>query len=154
MKGKTLCCYVSPVTQDDTSNCDIETAKEGRVEMYRVIDTRIWTDPEVKALSVTEKLVFVYLITNQHTHVSGIYYLPKPFISHELGISNSTVTKALDTLSRGYLCFYDTPTEVVWVKNLLRFQGRGSKIVASVAKQLESLHKCPLIVKFLDHYED
>lgn len=122
--------------------------------MYRKIDTSIWTDPRVRALGPPEKLLFVYLITNNHSHVSGIYYLPIPLICHELGLSEEQFGWGIDTLSKGYLALYDTPSEVVWVVNMLRKQGSGQKIIQSVASQLRTLHKCPLIGRYLKHYAE
>jgi len=121
---------------------------------YRTIDTRFWTDPKVRALSDEAKLVFIYLITNPHTHASGIYYLPRMFISHETGLSATKVSNALDTLSKGHLALYDDTVEGIWVVNMLRYQGRGPKIKAAAESQLATFHKSFLVAEFLSHYED
>lgn len=122
--------------------------------MYRSIEAKFWTDPKIRELSPAHKLLFLYLITNGHSHVSGIYYMPKVLIQHETGISLSEIDKGIDTLSKLYLCLYDQDTEVVWVRHMLRYQHHGEKILLAVAIQLDSLHNCPLIRAFLDEYED
>lgn len=122
--------------------------------MYRTIDAKFWTDPKVRTLASQEKLLFLYLITNQHGHVSGLYYLPKVLIQHETGLSSAQLDKAIDTLSKGYLAYYDGVSEVVWVRKMLRYQGKGGKILLAVAAQLTSLHNCSLIQAFLEEYED
>jgi hypothetical protein len=44
--------------------------------MYRTIETSMWTDAKFRGLPAPARLLFLYLITNPHAHVSGIYYLP------------------------------------------------------------------------------
>ena len=62
--------------------------------MYRTIDTTcLWDDPKVKPLCADAKLLFVYLVTNRHAHLSGIYYLLPAAIVKETGLS----AKRLDT---------------------------------------------------------
>jgi hypothetical protein len=122
--------------------------------MYRSIESKFWTDPKIRELSPPQKLVFLYLITCSHSHVAGIYYMPKVLMQHETGLSASEIDKAIDTLSKVYLILYDHMTEVVWVIHMLRYQHHGEKIRLAVASQLESLHKCPLIREFLEEYKD
>jgi hypothetical protein len=110
----------------------------------------MWTDPKVKTLPPTSKLLFCYLITNSHTHLSGIYYLPIYLMAHETGLTEAKVKSALKDLS--ILCRYDTAAEIVWVVNMLQYQGSGPKIVKSVTAQLESLHQTPLVKEFQEHY--
>ena len=122
--------------------------------MFRAIDTALWSDPKVKALPPEGKLLFVYLITNRHTHVSGIYYLPKVLMLHETGIKDRALNTLLDTLSKGNLVHSDGETEVIWVVNMLRYQGSGGKIRLSVGNHLKTLHGCKLIRLFLNHYKE
>src|SRR5262245_22626761 len=96
--------------------------------MYRVIDTALWTDPRVKALPTDGKLLFLYLITNSHAHVSGIYYLPAVTITHETGLAARRLDTLSDTLSRAGLASFDRSAEIVWVIKMLLYQGKGEKI--------------------------
>src|SRR5688572_3122740 len=48
----------------------------GNLVSFRTVQTHFWTDPDVRKLPPDSKLLLLYLITNPHTHVSGIYYLP------------------------------------------------------------------------------
>lgn len=146
--------------------------------MYRTIETSIWYDPKIKKLSIPDKFLFLYLITNSHAHMSGIYYISLRTISAEALISESQLIKSLDRLAKVSdlanqgsknslsipyqypiqgdssigLVFYDFDFEVVWVKNMLKHQGRGDKIKKGVENHLESLHKCPLIKVFSEYY--
>lgn len=61
----------------------------------RSISTSIWSDPFIEDLSPTEKLLFIYLITNEKTNMLGIYESSIKKISFETGIDKPTIEKAL-----------------------------------------------------------
>lgn len=122
--------------------------------MYRTIDTHLWNDQEVRKLPPPAKLLFLYLITNPHSHVGGIYYLPDVVILHETGLKPEALNTLWDTLSRVGLSRRDQENEVIWVVNMLRYQGNGAKIFRSVANQLRTLHNSSLIEDFLVKYPE
>lgn len=55
---------------------------------YKQIKIRIWQDNWFLSLSPEEKLLWIYLLTNQNSHISGLYELPKPLISPLTGIKD------------------------------------------------------------------
>lgn len=123
--------------------------------MYRTIDASFWTDPKVRKLLPSGRLLLLYLITNPHTHVSGIYYLSRSTILHETGLTNGVLDTLSDTLSSLGFCRFDPETETVWVKNMMRYQGTGDKNARSAALHVtKDLHKSALIGEFLAAYPD
>ncbi len=121
--------------------------------MYRTIDAAFWTDPKVKALKPTSRYLFLYLITNPRTHVSGIYVLRQQIIAIETALSAKDLGYGIDTLSSSGFCSFDTKTEVVWVHNMFAYQGSGEKNLRSAALHLtQDLHKSNLVTKFCDRY--
>ena len=61
----------------------------------RSINTVLWSDPFIEDLTVAEKLLFIYLITNEKTNMLGIYESSLKKMSFETGIDIETVRKAL-----------------------------------------------------------
>ena len=122
--------------------------------MYRKIESQFWTDPKVRILDPKEKLLFLYLITNPHSHVSGIYYLPLSTISHETGIEPHRVRRALTIFKDAHTVFYDEIAEVVWCRKMLRYQGINPSILVMVGKHLPTLHNSFLINEFLKEYHE
>jgi hypothetical protein len=120
--------------------------------MYRTIDTACWTDPKVKELTPDGKLLFLYLITNDHSHMTGIYHLPLSYAAHETGLKRRELDTLCHTLSRVGLAHYDRVFEVVWVVKMFDRQARGQKNATAAAAHLATLHKCPLIEDFLHYY--
>ena len=104
-------------------------------------------------------MLLLYLITNNHSHVSGLYYLPNVTTSHETGIDIAKLDTLFDTLSRpkpsqdsvGFIR-RDTKNELVWVVNMLGYQGRGEKILRATANHFRTLHNSELINDFLQKY--
>lgn len=120
--------------------------------MYRTIDAAFWSDPKINCLDPRGKLLALYLVTNPHSHVGGIYYLPEPIVSHETGLSKRELDTLWDTLSGAGFCRIDKKTSVVWVVKMFFYQGRGEKNEKSVASHLRSLHNSSLVNEFLHAY--
>jgi hypothetical protein len=135
--------------------------------VYRTVDTSFWTDPDVRKLPASSKYLLLYLITNPHAHVGGIYYLPDIIAAHDTGIEIDKLKTLYDTLTKaktdrvsiplpaqdsvGFIR-RDSKMEVIWVVNMLTYQGKGEKILRSVASHLKTLHNCPIINDFVKHY--
>lgn len=120
--------------------------------MYRTISTELWTDPAIDGLAKEGKLLFVYLITNPHTHLSGIYYLRKETITQETKMPDRVLDTLFDTLSGLGKAHYDTATRTVFVTEMFKYQGRGEKNERAAASQLATLHDSSLIRLFLERY--
>lgn len=57
----------------------------------RYIDTSFWDDEWITELDPSEKLLYIYLLTNPLTNVSGIYKLTKRRICFDTGFNDTTV---------------------------------------------------------------
>jgi len=119
--------------------------------MYRTICCELWTDPKVKALSHFEKLLFLYLITNPHSHYCGLYYLPSVMMQHEVNIGMA-FEGALKGLRTPCLAYYDHEFEQVWVKKMYQYQGNGKNMDKGAASHLRTLHNSSLIHDFIAYY--
>lgn len=119
---------------------------------YRNIDSSFWTDPKIRKLDPLNKLLALYLITNPHSHLSGIYYIDDGAIARETNIPQRRLDTLWDTLSDGGFARRDHTLQIVWVMNMLKHQGKGDKNARSAAKQLKSLHNSFLLKEFLEKY--
>lgn len=119
--------------------------------MYRTIDCAFWTDDKVRALTADQTLLFLYLITNPHSHYSGLYHLSQPIMQYEVRLKQRFIMSWNGLLTTG-LIDYAARFEQVWVKNMFAHQGKGQKCERGVAYHLKTLHHSPLIPLFLDRY--
>lgn len=122
---------------------------------YRNVHETFWTDPKVKKeLNPVTKFLYLYFITNPHSHYSGIYYLPLVTVKDETGLTDKQIKDGMDTLSMGYHIRYDTLLEIVWVVKMLKKEKKSITQITGVANHLKTLHNSSLIKDFLKHYED
>ena len=58
----------------------------------RSVSTAFWSDPFIEDLNPAQKLLFLYLITNEKTNMLGIYEASIKKISFETGVKESEIT--------------------------------------------------------------
>jgi len=59
----------------------------------RILYTRFWHDNYISGLTIKEKLLFIYLTTNDQVNICGIYELPDRYIKFDLGLRQSELDK-------------------------------------------------------------
>ncbi len=118
--------------------------------MWRKIESKMWADSDFRKLSSDAKYVFSYLITNPHTHVSGLYYLPENLGFYETGLSSLRFRRAIGVLVSNGMVFCDERRDLIFVKNMLRYQGDNQKCHISASKQCLDFKDSPLIEKLLE----
>lgn len=64
----------------------------------RVIHTRFWQDSFVLNLDREAKLLFIYLLTNVHINICGIYELPDQIIMLETGLTETQLANSKNQL--------------------------------------------------------
>lgn len=90
------------------------------MDIRRSINTKIWDDEWFEDLSSEQKLVFLYLLTNQNTNILGIYQLSIKRIAYDTDLSKETVRKALEDFEKVGKVFYLEDNYIVlvnWLKN-------------------------------------
>jgi len=60
----------------------------------RIVHTRFWNDSFVCELNQKEKLLFIYLLTNEKVNLIGIYELPDKYIKADLEITQPELDAA------------------------------------------------------------
>ena len=72
----------------------------------RSVDTCFWDDRYVTSLDPSEKLLFLYLLTNTLTNICGVYQIEMRRIAFDTGFDADTVKRMLDRLERDQKCIY------------------------------------------------
>jgi len=96
--------------------------------MYRIINTKIWEDDWFFDLNAEQKLVFIYLVTSQHTNQLGVFNANLKYISIETGLKNAI--EILKTLSPKVV--YIPELKLVFIKNFLKYQNVGGKFEKNI----------------------
>lgn len=117
---------------------------------YRPIYTKIWKDPRVQELNADDKLLFIYLLTNELLNESGVYPITSKTIANETGLKQEGVDKGLTRGLKGFI-EYDSKNQVVWVKNFFKYQPKSPNMLKSVQNDIKHI-KSKVMDNFIKHY--
>jgi len=103
----------------------------------RYIRDEIWDDNWFFPLTATEKLVWLYLLTNRRCNVAGVFKLNIVSCSTTLGIEENVLRGVLKKFEGGKKVFlFD---DWVFITNFYKHQTKSPKITAGVKRILEEL---------------
>lgn len=118
---------------------------------FRQLHTRLWTDSWFSALNKEQKLLFIYLFSNDVASVCGMYELPVRKISFDTGLTRDEVRATLEIFIAAAKIHYDYKVEVVWVCNMLKYQGSSSpKLQTRIEADIKAVPDCDLKRMFFD----
>jgi len=110
----------------------------------RYINTVFWDDAYVSNLDPSEKLLFIYIITNPCTNISGIYQISLKRISLDTGIEKEMVSKIFERFQKDDKILYKDGW--IAVKNFIKHQNTNSPLIMKgIEKELVNVP-----VKLLD----
>jgi len=94
----------------------------------RMVYTRFWHDNYISELKPEEKLVFVYLITNEKVNICGIYELPDRYIKFDLGLKQNELVKIKRKfMENGKFLFIDGWVKILNYERYNRFLGEKNE---------------------------
>lgn len=126
---------------------------------YMKFYPQFWTGKTGKAIRQfgrDTQLIAIYLFSNAHANMLGIYYLPEIFIAHETSISLERTQKALQNLCQIGFCSIDTESEYVWVHEMAFYQivKPNDRQIKELKTLYDSLPDLPFLKDFHHKYED
>lgn len=104
----------------------------------RSVNTKFWDDPFIEGLNPSEKLLFLYLITNPLTNLLGIYEITLKRISYDTGLSKETISKGFERFGMVKKAFYIKDNFII-LPNWLKNQRLNSNMKVAVAREFQSL---------------
>ena len=122
---------------------------------YRLIYSEFWTDPYVQEeLTPEDKYFYLYILTNPHTTMCGIYTITKKQIAFELGYSIESVNSLMERFENNHkLIKYNKETRELAIKNWGKHNlNRGGKpVIDCLTKELNYVRDKSLI-KYIGVY--
>jgi hypothetical protein len=85
---------------------------------YSRISARFWID--TKGWGERNQLVTLYLLTNTHSTMEGLYHLPIGYLCADLGLTSKQAHAALKFIGKAGVVSYDPHAEVVFVRKALK----------------------------------
>jgi hypothetical protein len=89
------------------------------MDVRRSINTKIWCDEWFENLAPEEKLIWLYLLTNQQTNMLGVYEISIRKISFETGLSEDQIRAAFLIFEDARKAFYTDGFVILtnWLRN-------------------------------------
>ena len=92
---------------------------------YGVIFPEFWTGAtgrELRAAGKDAQLLSLYLATNRHANMIGLYRLRLEDVRHEIGLGLKGLVRAFTATARTQYALYDAASAYVWVRTMARFR--------------------------------
>ncbi len=103
----------------------------------RYVDTRFWLDTYILDLDPSEKLLFIYFLTNSETNIAGIYEVSLRKVAMETGFDKETIERILNRFGENRKMFYQH--NHIIIANFIRYQQLNPKVELGIANVLKSL---------------
>ena len=101
----------------------------------RIIHTRFWQDEYICSLNDKEKLLFIYLLTNDKNSLTGTYELLDKYICADLGWTNSELKQVKEKLEKdGKFRFFKSWVQIINHDKYNNF--RGKKLDTAIIKEI------------------
>lgn len=100
----------------------------------RYINTRFWDDEYIIELNPSEKLLFLYLLTNPLTNISGIYEITLKRMTFDTGFKNAMINKILDRFATDKKIIFKNGW--IAIKNFIKYQKINPKIQVGIDNAL------------------
>ncbi len=135
--------------------------KEQPVRAFAKFPVSFWARSTTKTIRDTDTralLIAIYLQTNTHSNMIGVYHLPLPYITVDTGIGYDDILEIMDKLIDLDFCEYDDGHEYVWIKKFAEDQTGlnlkdGDKRVKAIYKLLGNMPELNFKDKFYERYE-
>jgi hypothetical protein len=127
---------------------------------YAKISPQLWigdTGRQLRNAGPEALLVALYLLSNPHANMLGLYYLPTSLIAHETGLAAEGASKGLQGAIEAGFCSYDESSEMVFVHEMARYQiadqlATTDKQCTGIQRQYDALPNNPFLAMFYKKY--
>jgi uncharacterized protein (DUF1697 family) len=117
---------------------------------FRQIHVSIWKDGWFLDLEPDEKLLFIYLFSNESTSLSGMYRLSKKIIAFETCIDKKRIDEILAKFETDNKVHYEG--DVVWVVNMRRFhETKSDRVKKRIQKDIDLIPNSKIKERYLQH---
>lgn len=97
--------------------------------MSRIMYTKIWKDEFFAELTPTEKLLFIYFITNERVNIIHCYEVTDREIAFDTGINRDTILKCKDKFqSMGRIAFFNNYVFLVNAHKYETYKGERNEV--------------------------
>ena len=116
---------------------------------YRKIDVRIWSDEKFTRLSVDEKIVAIYCLTNRQVNRCGLFVFSPALAAEELGTLPQTFLKRFGNVRETFRWGWDERVRTLYFPTWWKYNHpENPNVLKACLSDLEGLPKTPLLAEF------
>ncbi len=116
-------------------------------DYYSRVTGRFWVD--TKGWGERNQIVALYLLTNSHRSMEGLYHLPLGYLCSDLGLTPRQAKEALAFIEQRQLVTYDADAEVVLIRKALKHGApKTANHVKGAIRRLNAVPWSPLWHEF------
>ena len=104
---------------------------------FRTVNTRFWSDGYIEGLDPSEKLLYLYLLTNPNTDICGIYELSLRDMAFHTGFDKDMLMKILGRFQYDEKVYYFHGWIVI--KNFIKNQIVNPKVKLGIERSLKTV---------------
>ena len=119
----------------------------------RIIESDIWKDSKFKRLNPRQKLLWLYLLTNENSTSVGVYHISFDEMSFELKLDEDEIKQNLMKLTDNDMLTYDTDNEeiVIYKAPIYNICSWGKPMIDKVNSELSKVKNINNIELVLNH---
>lgn len=103
----------------------------------RIVNTKFWSDSYIQTLTDRQKLLFLYLITNELTNIAGIYEITLKRMSFDTTIEESEIKEILTKFAADQKIFF-IKDHIILI-NAIKHQKKNPSILKGIHQILTEL---------------
>lgn len=123
----------------------------GRLDVpkYFRVSGRFWFDERAAKWPDDLKLFALYLLTNQHRTMEGIFVLPVPYMAADLRWPTKKIDQMMTALRDEEFISYDSDTNTILIRNALKYQSPENPNQSEAClRRIKELPKSAIIRQF------
>lgn len=119
----------------------------------RLLNTRFWSDGWVRKINPLDRYLLLYLLTNEHTNICGIYELSLPVMAFDTGLDERDLEKTMLPRLQPKVYYKD---EWIILTNFLKYQRiKSESVMEGVRKSLNQAPKAVIsYAKKVGYWDD
>ncbi|HLD92212.1 MAG TPA: hypothetical protein VI795_02315 [Patescibacteria group bacterium] len=105
----------------------------------RMVNSKFWSDSYIRKLNYSERYLFLYFLTNEHTNIAGIYEITMDAVLFETGLEKIFVLKTLKKLEKDNKAKYRK--DWIWIYNFIKNQNliKSPQVIIGIKRILNSI---------------
>jgi len=115
----------------------------------RIINDSFWTDPYIEDLDPSEKLIFLYLLSNPLCNIAGAYEIKIKRIAYETWFDKDMVNKILTRFEKDWKILKEK--DWIILKNFAKNQANNPNVIKGMQRIINSIPEP--IIKALKGFE-